>query len=127
MQLLRHGDRQYRRADHRPGRRHRFGVDARVVLEHVRFLQNHSSAFREIGNRTGRSPTTWLDDLAAVFDPVVREISDAFEQGEDFHRFYKEKYSFNNVLIKSQLLSNVSVTSKKIETNSDAPPPHVGF
>jgi hypothetical protein len=47
---------------------------------------DHSSVLQEIGNGTSHIPTTWLDDSIAVFDRVIGEISDALEQGADFHR-----------------------------------------
>jgi len=40
---------------------------------------------RDFGRFKGSSPTRWLDDLTVVFGRVVREISDAFERGDDFH------------------------------------------
>src|SRR5262245_33333672 len=52
-----------------------------MFVVQLRNCCNHSSVFQEIGNSTGHSPTAWLDDLTAVFDLVVREISDAFERG----------------------------------------------
>src|SRR5215813_910644 len=52
-----------------------------MLVVQLRNCYSHSSVLQEIGNRTGHSPTTWLDDFTAVFDLVVREISDTFERG----------------------------------------------
>ena len=37
-------------------------------------VTDHSSVFQKIGNCAGHCPTTWLDDLTAVFDLVVEVV-----------------------------------------------------